>query len=500
MRRLGLALLVGIVLIAGAAEAQWVAAGSGWVRADAAAGTTSPLTTKGDLFTFSTGPTRLGIGANDLCLVADSTQATGLKWAACGAGITNSAGANVIPKSDGTNLVASPMFESLGIVYGLVAQPAAPIPSGVVSPGAPTDARPGGLIFDTAGSRFLAFSYFGTVLYESEDLTSWGETYDFSTLILQTIYADSCAGVLVVGTMTGIYRSTDGGATWPAASTGPAGITGGISGLCGGSMFAVAGAAGTYRSTDSGDNWTLVLAASEWRTVVHADPESGVIHTGASSPGQLRRSTDDGLTWDALAQTGADVVSIRSTPTWVYVNGWAGDGGRPRRSSDLGATWVALAYLGSGENVLATNGENLYIGSSGNVFFSEDGSGVTQIYGADDGSGGVINGIATNGPLLACGTANGIVSLDVTPLDPPPITGLTQSGYSGEITPVPNSAVSPQGGVTVASLTIGTGGPSWTAGAGAPSDPCTTGSLYSRTDGGTGTTLYVCESAAWAAK
>lgn len=41
-----------------------------------------PLTTKGDLYTYSTVPARLAIGANDLPLVADSAQATGLKWAA----------------------------------------------------------------------------------------------------------------------------------------------------------------------------------------------------------------------------------------------------------------------------------------------------------------------------------------------------------------------------------------------------------------------------------
>lgn len=40
-----------------------------------------PLTTKGDLFTFSTIPTRLGVGANDTILTADSSTATGLKWA-----------------------------------------------------------------------------------------------------------------------------------------------------------------------------------------------------------------------------------------------------------------------------------------------------------------------------------------------------------------------------------------------------------------------------------
>jgi hypothetical protein len=45
-----------------------------------------PLTTKGDLFTYSTTEARLGVGANDTVLTADSTAATGLKWAAPSSG------------------------------------------------------------------------------------------------------------------------------------------------------------------------------------------------------------------------------------------------------------------------------------------------------------------------------------------------------------------------------------------------------------------------------
>ena len=50
------------------------------------AGAVSPLTTKGDLYTYSTSDARLGVGANDTVLVADSSTATGLKWAAPAAG------------------------------------------------------------------------------------------------------------------------------------------------------------------------------------------------------------------------------------------------------------------------------------------------------------------------------------------------------------------------------------------------------------------------------
>ena len=41
----------------------------------------TPLTTKGDLFTYTTVDARIGVGANGTVLTADSAEATGLKWA-----------------------------------------------------------------------------------------------------------------------------------------------------------------------------------------------------------------------------------------------------------------------------------------------------------------------------------------------------------------------------------------------------------------------------------
>jgi hypothetical protein len=54
-----------------------VYSGSAWVTKSGG----SPLTTKGDLYTYSTTDARLPIGTNNHVLTADSTQATGMKWA-----------------------------------------------------------------------------------------------------------------------------------------------------------------------------------------------------------------------------------------------------------------------------------------------------------------------------------------------------------------------------------------------------------------------------------
>jgi len=61
--------------------------GQSWVNGTVSGGS-SPLTTKGDLYTYSTTDTRLPVGTNGQVLSANSATATGLEWIAAPTGLT----------------------------------------------------------------------------------------------------------------------------------------------------------------------------------------------------------------------------------------------------------------------------------------------------------------------------------------------------------------------------------------------------------------------------
>jgi hypothetical protein len=82
----------------------------------------TPLTTKGDLFTFTTVDARLGVGANATVLTADSAEASGLKWAAPAAsGSSYTLLSTTTAAGTTTTITGLGGYNSLIIVFGELA-------------------------------------------------------------------------------------------------------------------------------------------------------------------------------------------------------------------------------------------------------------------------------------------------------------------------------------------------------------------------------------------
>ena len=159
--------------------------------------------------------------------------------------------------------------------------------------------------------------------------------------------------VIYVGTEYGVYKSTDGGATWSEASTGipTPEITG--------------------ATVDPVDTSTIF----------------------ATSADALYKSTDRGITWNEILQgVGTFCMAPSDDLTLYYVMDWDG-GTRVMKSSDGGATWrvVAAPPASGASRLLAvdpTDAATLYAVNEAvgviQVFKSTDGAATWRVIGGTD--------------------------------------------------------------------------------------------------------------------
>jgi photosystem II stability/assembly factor-like uncharacterized protein len=286
----------------------------------------------------------------------------------------NAAGVGGIFKSTdsgGTWAAADAGLTNLGFVNALAIDPSHPATL-YVGASTPEPGRLNGGLFKSTDSG-------GTWTAASAGLTD--------TQIYAVAVSPSNPALLYTGTGSGVFRSTDSGGTWTVTNTGltltnvqtlvidpanPARLYAGTNG-------------GVFRSIDSGGTWTAVnagLAAPDVQVLAIDPSNPATLYAGGS--GGVFKSTDSGGTW-AAASTGLAGLSVfalvvdPSNPATLYAGT---GGGGVFKSIDAGGTWVAAntGLTGSFVSVssLAINPANpatLYAGTNTGIYKSTDAGG-----------------------------------------------------------------------------------------------------------------------------
>ena len=192
-------------------------------------------------------------------------------------------------------------------------------------------------------------------------------------------------------TDSGVFRSTNAGATWTAANSG---LTDGHvrafavkTGSTGGTCFFAATAGGLFRSSNKGASWEAVntnLACNEVSALAVSSngANDSYLFAGTEARGVFL-STDDGASWTAAntGLIGTDVEALAfSSAGGDGMNLFAGTlGDGVSRSTDGGTHWAGLNAGLSDPDVVAlavsqerAGGANLFAGTYGGLFRSTD--------------------------------------------------------------------------------------------------------------------------------
>ena len=195
--------------------------------------------------------------------------------------------------------------------------------------------------------------YAGTAdgLYKStQGGASWKKIGPAGTGRVLALAVDAARNRVYAGAEKGLFRSLDAGATWTRVSQGLPDV-GAVTALVvsrdGGVLAGISTdvrRGGVFRSTDAGSSWTFLSAGITGTTVTSIGfGAPGTIWITAN--GVLFRSTDQGVTWTRI-RTGlptsshpTSVVVDPAAPSYVYV---ALRDGTVWRSEDAGGTWKAV--------------------------------------------------------------------------------------------------------------------------------------------------------------
>ena len=236
----------------------------------------------------------------------------------------------------------------------------------------------------------------------------------------------------------GVYKSSDGGATWHMVyGYASVGVAGGSVAIDPGNHLRVAAvtpAGSLVRSLDSGETWSAagsVCNLPGCGSQLFADPNgSGALLVKTLS---LQLSRDWGATLQPIGPPAPGSISAASFdpshPGWIYADKGGGTAGTLWLSTDWGATWIAkgnpsgfsaIQYLvvdPSNPNVvLAETPTGLYLSTDGAATFAlPAGSGSAFTIEGTDPFAIPAAGCAPAGAVFAVGSGTGSFTVDFSP-------------------------------------------------------------------------------------
>ncbi len=165
---------------------------------------------------------------------------------------------------------------------------------------------------------YRADNYSGRVYRSVDGGGTWSVVADLPREGLSIAIDKSAQPIVLVGTASGIYRSTNGGAAWVAANTGLPGDGSSTrvtmlsaSGTEAGTVYAATDR-GLYRTNDGGAQWTRVSASFDTQTVTHisVDQRDSDVVWATSSGGKVYVTYDGGRGWRAQSIEGAAFTDL----------------------------------------------------------------------------------------------------------------------------------------------------------------------------------------------